>query len=53
MSTRNSWYFGDEETGNDTVPEIPCTVCRGRGHDRDGADCIDCEGYGSVIPLAA
>lgn len=53
MKPENSWYFGEEDAGNDMVPEIPCTTCRGLGQDRDGADCIDCEGYGSVIPLAA
>jgi DnaJ-class molecular chaperone len=53
MTTRNSWYFGATEDRNAMVPEIPCTTCRGRGYDHDGADCIDCEGYGSIIPLTA
>lgn len=37
---------------DDQGREIPCTRCRGRGwvlvHDQE-TDCIDCEGYGSVI----
>lgn len=29
--------------------EKRCMVCRGSGSDKDGADCINCEGNGSVI----
>jgi DnaJ-class molecular chaperone len=29
--------------------EIECKRCHGTGEDRDGADCVHCDGYGTVI----
>lgn len=33
----------------DTLEEYECKRCRGLGEDRDGADCVFCDGYGSII----
>lgn len=44
-----------EELGNSIVSEklaereIKCHRCYGTGEDDEGADCIFCEGYGTVI----
>ena len=39
-----------EEKLERTPPkEKRCQACHGSGQDRDGADCIPCEGYGSVV----
>lgn len=39
-------------TGEEPTREIPCSACRGLGYvwiqDQE-SDCIDCEGYGSVV----
>lgn len=29
--------------------EFPCRRCYGSGEDRDGADCVYCEGFGSTL----
>lgn len=49
-----SYYPTDVEAGNDVemnleAPERQCSRCRGLGTDRDGADCLYCDGWGSVI----
>lgn len=31
--------------------EVRCNACHGSGMDRDEADCIPCEGFGSVISI--
>lgn len=42
------WIYGDPHINS--LAERRCTTCRGSGMDRDEADCIDCEGFGT-IPL--
>lgn len=48
-------YPGPLPEQNDVVAvdthstEVRCHRCYGSGQDRDGADCIHCEGFGSVI----
>lgn len=37
------------ETGESAEEEIECKRCYGSGEDRDGADCVPCEGYGTVL----
>ncbi len=45
----------EEEDRNDPdsesmwMHEIKCHRCYGTGEDDEGADCIYCEGYGTVI----
>lgn len=34
---------------DDTLLEVPCKRCHETGQDRDGADCVFCDGYGSII----
>jgi hypothetical protein len=29
--------------------EVDCKRCYGTGEDRDGADCVPCGGYGTVL----
>jgi RecJ-like exonuclease len=29
--------------------EVHCKRCYGTGEDRDGADCVPCEGFGTVL----
>lgn len=54
MSTASN-YPGPQPDWNDTVTtnthatEVRCMRCHGSGQDRDGADCIHCDGFGSVI----
>lgn len=33
----------------DGPEEVECKRCYGTGEDRDGADCLTCEGNGTVI----
>ena len=33
---------------NEEVVEVECKRCYGTGEDRDGADCIYCDGYGTL-----
>jgi DnaJ-class molecular chaperone len=37
------------ESGESTAEEVECKRCYGTGEDRDGADCVPCEGYGTVL----
>jgi hypothetical protein len=37
------------ETGESAAEEIDCKRCYGSGEDRDGADCVHCEGFGTVL----
>lgn len=43
----NAVSFDDSD--EDTDVEIECKRCRGTGEDRDGADCVPCVGFGTVI----
>jgi RecJ-like exonuclease len=40
-----SFADGDD----DGSKEVECKRCKGTGEDRDGADCVPCEGYGTVL----
>lgn len=40
-------YFGAPDV--DGPGEVECKRCFGTGEDRDGADCIPCAGYGTVL----
>jgi DnaJ-class molecular chaperone len=31
--------------------EVRCNACKGSGQDRDEADCIPCEGWGTIISV--
>lgn len=42
-------WWNDVDGENDRPKEIRCQACHGSGQDRDGADCIPCEGFGSTI----
>lgn len=45
-------YAQEESFGSPDVDEpgeVECKRCRGRGEDREGADCVPCEGYGTVL----
>lgn len=48
-------YFTDAdrwnhvESGTNSDEEKICARCKGLGEDKDGADCVFCEGFGSVI----
>jgi RecJ-like exonuclease len=33
----------------DAQEEVPCKRCYGTGEDRDGADCVPCTGFGTVL----
>jgi DnaJ-class molecular chaperone len=33
----------------DAQKETECKRCYGSGEDRDGADCVPCEGFGTVL----
>lgn len=35
--------------GEEAAEEIECKRCYGTGEDRDGADCVHCEGFGTVL----
>lgn len=48
VSNSSEWEKA-ENYGQHAVTEKRCIVCRGSGQDRDGADCINCEGYGTVL----
>lgn len=37
------------ETRNGGAEEVKCRRCYGTGEDRDGADCVPCEGNGTVL----
>jgi hypothetical protein len=37
------------ETGEGAAEEIDCKRCYGSGEDREGADCVHCEGFGTVL----
>jgi DnaJ-class molecular chaperone len=43
----NAVSFADSD--EDTDVEIECKRCHGTGEDRDGADCVPCEGFGTLI----
>jgi DnaJ-class molecular chaperone len=43
-----AWIYGDPRSNSRAEQE--CKACHGSGCDRDGADCMNCEGFGS-IPL--
>lgn len=34
---------------DESQQEVACKRCYGTGEDRDGADCVPCEGYGTVL----
>ena len=40
-----AWNDGEAHLGSE---EVPCKRCHGLGEDRDGADCIFCDGLGST-----
>lgn len=50
-----SYYSADPTGWNSMAPGINsgeekiCARCKGLGEDKDGADCVPCEGFGSVI----
>jgi len=33
----------------DTDREVKCHRCHGTGEDRDGADCMFCDGFGTML----
>jgi RecJ-like exonuclease len=37
------------EVGEEAAEEIECKRCYGTGEDREGADCVPCEGFGTVL----
>jgi hypothetical protein len=37
------------ESGESAAEEIDCKRCYGSGEDREGADCVPCEGFGTVL----
>jgi DnaJ-class molecular chaperone len=43
----NAVSFADD--GDEPQREVVCKRCYGTGEDRDGADCVPCEGYGTVL----
>jgi RecJ-like exonuclease len=42
------WLDTIDEADRRPAAERPCKRCRGLGT-VDGADCVDCEGWGSVL----
>jgi hypothetical protein len=40
--------FGNDGDSGLDGEWVPCKPCYGSGEDRDGADCLHCEGYGEV-----
>jgi DnaJ-class molecular chaperone len=43
----NAVSFADD--GDEAQREVQCKRCYGTGEDRDGADCVPCEGNGTVL----
>jgi DnaJ-class molecular chaperone len=39
--------FADE--AESVQEEVECKRCHGTGEDRDGADCVHCQGFGTVL----
>lgn len=46
MPDNMGWNDGSADLGPD---EVECKRCRGLGEDADGADCVFCDGYGSLF----
>lgn len=46
---RSQPEWNDAITTDIHETEVRCNRCYGSGQDRDGADCIYCDGFGSVI----
>lgn len=48
MGSNYSAVIEDSDTAISET-EVMCHRCKGTGEDRDGADCLNCDGYGTLL----